>query len=1177
MGNNHVITKDIGNLRGFSTDSMFILPANVADKAINLQKAPDGTTQLRRGYQCQIGDTGGMGIGSFDNPDTGETNTVAIDYNGYLYNKLTKQIYFDYDGRVTGNITGASNALPCEITCAGHGLLTGTKVIIRNMQGMTNFNNKEYTITDTGVNTFELDGTDSTLYPAYTTGGYWSISFADHRYLTFSIFTDPRYINSNTGWSLQPWSFSFWSSSVAESITCNIIVNRACQVDGDQTSTNTINVALGHQFRAGGVALFNTVNFGLQQRNVTGVTTSTITIDGYPVTVTDLTYINKYYDILFGRGFDTLTPYLISDFLATIIPSSSAIAPLTGIYGLKVSMNGDYSYPAAFLQIVEPIIIDSNSTYSMDYWYWNMVNHTIDPPFPGSASQKNQNSEDFEIASFACYNNRIYIANGYDYPQKYDGQTVYRAGMPKGSLPDGTETVAPPILPFVAGESYKYMITYSQIDNLGLLVDGTMSQAWETKIVAANAAIDLSVDNIEPGTGWNTNGAVAIAGTATVYGPDSDGYYYNTVAVNPGYSLNVGDAAYYGDLECAVVNGLQVGVLTITVLIGHGVVAGDEAYFLDLTIFAGRNVLRSVTAVTPTSITIDGPSVIVAAGANILVYKRSNVSGNVAIVNGSQNNVTVITVVAGHSVQLNDMVSFVDANGRNQRRLAIAIGANTVEIGGNAVSVVDRSVIQAEEQTANEIILIRKNLNPAVLDNAPISNSLIINIYRTENNGDLFYRIASIPNNSDGSIAQIFLDTFYDVEIKRLEYYTSFNETPDPPPISKYVKTFGNQLLYGGGQRGNHEKSDLVYFSFGDFPESVSEARDFFSLPNDDDDVTGIGVSGSTLVITKNKSLWAVSGSLLTGQYEVTQIASGSNVGCVAHATIQAVGGLLYFLHTNGVYSMVESQLFPTDSFGNPVPLSRPIDSIFREEPYSTRAKFAFKRAVAINYTKDHQYLLFLPCENPNSSARTANQNSAILSYDYQGKNWYYWLNMNAAGGMIVFNDDLYFQERRYSGVVGNTANLYKQHRFYRLVDHADHAGALLAEWRSSWEDLGQPEVRKKFCRCLLLMDRISELGQLNNPKMFFSSYTNRIQNLQSTRVEVTPVDNIRNSSWSYSPWGWNSWSGYQDSFVSINLKQGTVAKSLQIGFTISGINMDIRLAGFQLEVIPENRSTIVR
>jgi agmatine/peptidylarginine deiminase len=85
------------------------------------------------------------------------------------------------------------------------------------------------------------------------------------------------------------------------------------------------------------------------------------------------------------------------------------------------------------------------------------------------------------------------------------------------------------------------------------------------------------------------------------------------------------------------------------------------------------------------------------------------------------------------------------------------------------------------------------------------------------------------------------------------------------------------------------------------------------------------------------------------------------------------------------------------------------------------------------------------------------------------------------------------------------------------------------------------------------------------------------LPNLQNTIVKITQVDNIRNSPWSYSGWGWNYWSGYQDSFITINLKRGTVAKSIQVGFTLEGINMDIKLAGFQLEAIPENRKTVVR
>ena len=121
--------------------------------------------------------------------------------------------------------------------------------------------------------------------------------------------------------------------------------------------------------------------------------------------------------------------------------------------------------------------------------------------------------------------------------------------------------------------------------------------------------------------------------------------------------------------------------------------------------------------------------------------------------------------------------------------------------------------------------------------------------------------------------------------------------------------------------------------------KSFHIATNFFSVPNVDDDITGIGVSGSTFITTKNHSLWAVTGNFLSEEIQVVQIAPGTNIGCVAHASIASVGTLMYFLHTNGVYAITENQLYPTDPFGNPIPLSLPIDVIFRETNYipSTR------------------------------------------------------------------------------------------------------------------------------------------------------------------------------------------------------------------------------------------------
>ncbi len=95
------------------------------------------------------------------------------------------------DGFLVGTITNATQTNPCEITSNGHGLSNGNQVTINSVQGMTELNGNTYTITVTGVNTFTLNGVDSTGFSAYTGGGTWtfasSSNFGTINYVTSVI------------------------------------------------------------------------------------------------------------------------------------------------------------------------------------------------------------------------------------------------------------------------------------------------------------------------------------------------------------------------------------------------------------------------------------------------------------------------------------------------------------------------------------------------------------------------------------------------------------------------------------------------------------------------------------------------------------------------------------------------------------------------------------------------------------------------------------------------------------------------------------------------------------------------------------------------------------------------------------------------------------------------------
>lgn len=1324
MSNNHILTKNIGNLRGFSTDSSFVRPPNVADVAVNLMRNPDTTLGPRRGFQCQVADIGGLGLGNFDNTSTNSIETVTLDGDGNLYKLINNQIYLYYDGRNTGSITGATQANPVVITSVGHGLQTGAQVIIRNVGGMAQINNLSYFITVIDPNNFSLDGIDGTGFDAYTSGGDWIITFTENRYLNFTIFTDPRFLASNLGWSIAPWSYSPWGAPSGESITCQITAMRAAQIQGasgsisnatqanpcqitdanhnlqtgmqiaitgvvgmtqlngnvytvtvidtnnftlnvDSTAFgayisggtwtlqqgNIIPVSFGHELAIGDTVLLKNVQGIQTQRQVTAISATTITIDGSPIQVQEGAYVNQFFDIPFRKGFDVVSPYLLSTFIATITN------PTTGVFGLEVAANGPTNFPAAFLQITEPTVINSNTVYTLQYFHWIPVNKTVTTTFPGSANVTYQNSQEFENASFASYDEVIYIANGFDFPQKYDGQTVYRAGILEGVRPTGV--AANVGTGQLSDGNYNYAITYEQVDALGHSVEGVISEGFQLTLSGGPSDATITVNSIPASTGWNTDGALATGGTATVYGPDSEGYQYHLILVaNSPHTMKIGDTAFYNDTIIATKNGTPETANTYTVLAGHGVEVGDRITFLNTD---GDTIVRTITAQTETTITFDGPPVSVGAGVNFSANKANLVFGNIAIVDGNQNEVTTINVSAGHTIQIGDFVTFTDIFNRVQGRAVTGTAATSITIQGIAVSVSNDILITSETIRATQFSVRRQNTSTtgATLSaSAPISNNLRINIWRTVQDGTLYYLLATLPNNSITGTTQTFLDTIqagrntgaitgatqanpcvitsashglksgnqltiknvkgmtqlngrnytitvindnsfslngvdstaytaYDSEGSWEIIFTDNNELgfpfpdpirlPTPPPVAKYLLAFGNQLLYAGGKRNTNVNSDNVFFSEGNQPESVPAATNFFTVPSPDDEITGLGAAGTTLIVFKNKSTHSIVGDLLTSQFQVNPIAPGTNIGCAANATIQSVGSLIYFLHTNGVYAITENQFYPTDAFGNPVPLSVMIDDIFRTTNFLPETQLVFKRATAINYTKDNQYLLFIPCEDVQTTQRTANQNSLILCYDYQNKNWFEWRNMNAAGGMFVIKDNLYFQERRFSGIVGNTANLYKQHRFYRLIDYADHASALRCEWRSSYEDLGYPEVRKKFVRCILLINRISDLRQFNNPRLTFYSYLNRYPPNPNTIADITTVNNQMNAAWNFSPWGYGQWAGYQDTFARINLKQGTVAKSMAVGFKMVGINMSFKLAGYQLEAVPEFRKTFVR
>lgn len=108
----------------------------------------------------------GSGVPFAKTTHNGQACGVA-DLNGLMYEVCTGITCV----ATSKTITGASKANPCVITIAGHGYTTGQVVMITSVGGMTQLNDKLYTITVINTDTFSLNGVNSSAYSDFTSGG----------------------------------------------------------------------------------------------------------------------------------------------------------------------------------------------------------------------------------------------------------------------------------------------------------------------------------------------------------------------------------------------------------------------------------------------------------------------------------------------------------------------------------------------------------------------------------------------------------------------------------------------------------------------------------------------------------------------------------------------------------------------------------------------------------------------------------------------------------------------------------------------------------------------------------------------------------------------------------------------------------------------------------------------
>lgn len=189
---------------------------------------------------------------------------------------------------------------------------------------------------------------------------------------------------------------------------------------------------------------------------------------------------------------------------ASLKTIAEVVTDITAVSGLSASASSgsDTSVPGASINLEESLQISDGSTGELTFYYESAI--TADSAATltlGRAAYRQ--SDDGELPSHTVFNRSLYITNGYDDLLQYDGHTLFKAGMVKHDTPSAALGAAGSL---TGDYSYKIVTVFK--DRNGLFHNAAISE--ESNLLSATAdSIDLTVNNIQAGEGYDARGALA--------------------------------------------------------------------------------------------------------------------------------------------------------------------------------------------------------------------------------------------------------------------------------------------------------------------------------------------------------------------------------------------------------------------------------------------------------------------------------------------------------------------------------------------------------------------------------------------------------------------------------------------------------------------------------------------
>src|SRR6185436_7463820 len=189
-----------------------------------------------------------------------------------------------------------------------------------------------------------------------------------------------------------------------------------------------------------------------------------------------------------GRGYEESS----SDTITSTVAAIDALANITCVLSV-----GDGTVSSAFLDLTTSLHISSGLTKTIGFVYPTTIYSPASSPF--LSLSLNKGTSLLENVAGVSFNNLLFLADKGNL-KAYDGQSLYKAGLPPPPAPSYSTTAD-----YLTGE-YIYYVSYEYTDTRGKRTESELSP--ELDLILTSQAPILTLKTLNSDSGYNTDCAV---------------------------------------------------------------------------------------------------------------------------------------------------------------------------------------------------------------------------------------------------------------------------------------------------------------------------------------------------------------------------------------------------------------------------------------------------------------------------------------------------------------------------------------------------------------------------------------------------------------------------------------------------------------------------------------------